>query len=109
MACPQVQTLMSEQLDGEIQARERELLEIHAAECADCRTALRDWVDLDRRLNEGSAEGRSRPATSHFRGSSHGFRVPGEFQFLPARPPPPVIRPALVRFGKSSSTADGYG
>jgi diguanylate cyclase (GGDEF)-like protein len=41
MVCEQIEALLSAQIDGELQGRERELLDIHLGECAACR-ATRD-------------------------------------------------------------------
>jgi diguanylate cyclase (GGDEF)-like protein len=43
MVCPQAQTLISEQLDGEIPPRDREFLDLHLSECPNCRSTLDAW------------------------------------------------------------------
>ncbi len=55
IVCEQVQALISAQLDGEIQGREQELLEIHLQECAACRTLREEWAGLDRDLRAAFA------------------------------------------------------
>jgi diguanylate cyclase (GGDEF)-like protein len=50
MYCEQVQALISARLDGEIPARERELLDIHLGECPACRSTLESRTLQDRQL-----------------------------------------------------------
>jgi DNA-binding response OmpR family regulator len=50
MLCDQFQQLISAHLDGEIPARERELLDIHLDECPDCRATLDNWKVQDSQL-----------------------------------------------------------
>jgi diguanylate cyclase (GGDEF)-like protein len=50
MVCEQVLTLISAQLDGELQGRDRELLDIHLAECAACQSVRDDFTRQDQHL-----------------------------------------------------------
>ena len=62
MLCEQVQALISALLDGEVPARERELLEIHLGECPSCRGTLENWAVQDRQLRVAFAPRRSSAA-----------------------------------------------
>src|SRR5947208_11243324 len=63
IVCEQVQGVLSAQLDGEIQGREQELLEIHLQECAACRTLRDEWAGLDRDLRAAFAARQARIQT----------------------------------------------
>jgi diguanylate cyclase (GGDEF)-like protein len=55
MVCEQVQALISAQLDGELQGRQRELLDIHLAECEACRAARAEFARQDQQIRAAFA------------------------------------------------------
>jgi diguanylate cyclase len=52
MACPRVETLISAHVDGEADSADRQLIDLHVAECPSCRALLDEWGELDRRLRD---------------------------------------------------------
>jgi diguanylate cyclase (GGDEF)-like protein len=63
MDCEQFQALISARLDREIQDRERELLEIHLAECPACRLLGDDFAQQDQQLRRAFAARREQVGT----------------------------------------------
>ncbi len=62
MVCEQVQALISAQLDGELEGRQRELLDLHLAECEACRAARDAFAQQDQQLRSAFASRQARVA-----------------------------------------------
>src|SRR5207248_2298367 len=94
LGCSAALTLVSAQLDGELDREESAIARLHLSTCADCRTSVLRWTVADQAI---AALPPSRPSARPPPAAPHTPPPPPPAAPAPPAPPPPPPPPAPPR------------